>query len=387
MYKIAVFNKICEEGLSLLPDDKYKLTGEDANEAEGILVRSAKLHDLKMPDSIRGIARAGAGTNNIPVSECSDKGIVVFNTPGANANGVSELTILGLLLSSRKVFEGIEWAKTIQGDIEKKVEKGKGQFAGPELKGKTLGVIGLGAIGVLVANSGIKLGMKVIGYDPYVSVKNAIGLSWSMKYAENIEELLGKADYISLHLPLMKETAEFINKDKIDKMKDGVRILNFSRASLVNEEDVINALDSSKVSKYVTDFPTEKMIKNVNVICIPHLGASTPEAEENCAVMAVSQLRDFLENGNIINSVNLPNCSMDRNPGTVRITVINKNVPNMIGSLTGILAKHHINIIEMVNKSRGEYAYNIIDVSGPVTEENLSEIRHIEGILRAFCLS
>lgn len=387
MYKIAVFNKICEEGLSLLPDDKYKLTGEDANEAEGILVRSAKLHDLKMPDSIRGIARAGAGTNNIPVSECSDKGIVVFNTPGANANGVSELTILGLLLSSRKVFEGIEWAKTIQGDIEKKVEKCKEQFAGPELKGKTLGVIGLGAIGVLVANSGIKLGMKVIGYDPYVSVKNAIGLSWSMKYAENIEELLGKADYISLHLPLMKETAEFINKDKIDKMKDGVRILNFSRASLVNEEDVINALDSSKVSKYVTDFPTEKMIKNVNVICIPHLGASTPEAEENCAVMAVSQLRDFLENGNIINSVNLPNCSMDRNPGTVRITVINKNVPNMIGSLTGILAKHHINIIEMVNKSRGEYAYNIIDVSGPVTEENLSEIRHIEGILRAFCLS
>lgn len=382
MYKIAVFNKICEKGLALLPEENYKLTGEETNGAEGILVRSAKLHDLEMPDSIRAIARAGAGTNNIPVIECSNKGIVVFNTPGANANAVSELTILGLLLSSRKVYEGIEWTKTLQGDVEKKVEKGKEQFAGPELKGKTLGVVGLGAIGVLTSNSGIKLGMEVIGYDPYVSVKNAIGLSWDMKYAENIEELLAKADYITLHLPLVKETAEFINKEKIDKMKDGVRILNFSRSSLVNEDDVINALDSSKISKYVTDFPTEKIIKNPKTLCIPHLGASTPEAEENCAVMAVSQLKDFLENGNIKNSVNFPNCSLDRNPGTARITVINKNVPNMIGALTGVLAKYHINIIEMVNKSKGDYAYNILDVSGFVTEENLYEIRHIDGILR-----
>ncbi|MDV3427511.1 MAG: phosphoglycerate dehydrogenase [Bacillota bacterium] len=382
MYKIAVFNKICEEGLALLPEDDYKLTAEDTNEAEGILVRSAKLHNLEMPDSIRGIARAGAGTNNIPVSECSEKGIVVFNTPGANANAVSELTLLGLLLSSRKVYEGIEWAKTLQGDVEKKVEKGKEQFAGPELKGKTLGTIGLGAIGVLAANSGIKLGMKVIGYDPYISVKNAIGLSWDMKYAENIEELLGKADYITLHLPLIKETAEFINKEKIDKMKDGVRLLNFSRASLVNENDVINALDAGKISKYVTDFPTEKMIESKNAVCLPHLGASTPEAEENCAIMAVSQLKDFLENGNIRNSVNLPDCSLGRNPGTVRITVINKNVPNMIGALSGILAKYHINIIEMVNKSRGDFAYNILDVSGFVSEEILDEIRHIQGILR-----
>jgi len=382
MYKIAVFNKICEEGLALLPDENYKLTGEETNEAEGILVRSAKLHNLEIPDSIRGIARAGAGTNNIPVSECSEKGIVVFNTPGANANAVSELTLLGLLLSSRKVYEGIEWAKTLQGDVEKKVEKGKEQFAGPELKGKTLGVIGLGAIGVLVANSGIKLGMKVIGYDPYMSVKNAIGLSWDMKYAENIDQLLAKADYITLHLPLIKETTEFINKEKIDKMKDGVRLLNLSRASLVNEDDVINALDSSKISTYVTDFPTEKMIKSPKTVCLPHLGASTPEAEENCAIMAVSQLKDFLENGNIKNSVNLPDCSLGLNPGTVRITVINKNVPNMIGALSGILAKYHINIIEMVNKSRGDYAYNILDVSGFVSEENLDEIRHIEGILR-----
>lgn len=382
MYKIAVFNKICEEGLTLLPEEEYKLNIEEANGADGILVRSAKLHDLKIPDSIRAIARAGAGTNNIPVKECSEKGTVVFNTPGANANGVCELTILGLLLSSRRVYEGIEWTKTLQGDVEKKVEKGKEQFAGPEIKGKTLGVVGLGAIGVLVANSGIKLGMNVIGYDPYISVKSALGLSWDVKYTETIDALLGKSDYITLHLPLLKETIGFLNSDKIGKMKDGVRLLNFSRSDLVNEKDVIDALDNSKIENYVTDFPTVEMIKNPNSICIPHLGASTPEAEENCAIMAVSQLKDFLENGNIKNSVNLPNCSLSRNPGAERITVINKNIPNMIGALTGILAKYHINIVEMINKSKGEYAYNILDVCGYISEEILDEIRNTIGILK-----
>lgn len=382
MYKIAIFNKICEEGLALLPEEDYKLSGEEADGSDGILVRSAKLHDLKMSDSIKAIARAGAGTNNIPVKDCSEKGIVVFNTPGANANGVCELMILGLLLSSRRVYEGIEWAKTLQGDVEKKVEKGKEQFAGPEIKGKTLGVVGLGAIGVLAANSGIKLGMNVIGYDPYISVRNALGLSWDVKYADTIDQLLCKSDYITLHLPLLKETMGFINSDKIAKMKDGVRLLNFSRSDLVNEKDVIEALNNSKIGKYVTDFPTAEIMKNANSICIPHLGASTPQAEENCAVMAVSQLKEFLENGNIKNSVNLPNCSLSRNPGTERMTVINKNVPNMIGALTGILAKYHINIAEMVNKSKGEYAYNILDVSGYISEEILDEIRNIIGILK-----
>lgn len=387
MYKISVYNKICDEGICLLSEKEYILENENLDNADGLLVRSAKLHDLKFPNSLKAIGRAGAGTNNIPVKECSEKGIVVFNTPGANANGVCELTILGLLLASRKVIDGIAWAKTIEGDVEKKVEKGKEAFGGPEIKGKTLGVVGLGAIGVLVANSGIKLGMNVIGYDPYMSVKNAIGLSWDVKYAESIDALLSRCDYVTLHLPLIKETTEFINKDKIEKMKDGARLLNFSRSSLVKEADVLEALDKGKIFKYVTDFPTEGTLKNEDVINIPHLGASTPEAEENCAIMAVSQLKDFLENGNILNSVNLPNCTLDRNIGSTRITVINRNIPNMIGAITGVLAKNNINIIEMVNKSKGEYAYNIIDVDAIINEENIEEIKKIQGVLRVTIFS
>lgn len=381
MFKIAVYNKISNEGLCLFSEDKFSFQTEDVTNADGIILRSAKLHDIEFSKNLKAIARAGAGVNNIPVDKCSENGIVVFNTPGANANGVMELTILGMLLSSRKITEGINWTKTLKEDVAKQVEKGKGQFKGPEIKGKTIGVIGLGAIGVLVANTAIKLGMNVIGYDPYMSVKNAIGVSWDVDYAESLDELLSKSDYISLHIPLIKATTEFINKDKIAKMKNGVRLLNFSRGCLVNDDDIIEALESEKISKYVTDFPNEKILNTKNTICIPHLGASTPESEENCARMAAKELIDYIVNGNITNSVNLPNCSLERIEGTERITVINKNVPNMIGSLTGILAKYKINIIEMVNKSKGDYAYNIIDVKGCITEEKLDEIRNTEGIL------
>ncbi len=381
MFKIAVYNKISNEGLCLFSEDKFALQAEDVTNADGIILRSAKLHDIEFPKNLKAIARAGAGVNNIPVEKCSENGIVVFNTPGANANAVMELTILGMLLSSRDVVDGINWTKTLNNDVAKQVEKGKSQFKGPEIKGKTIGVIGLGAIGVLVANTAIKLGMKVIGYDPYMSVKNAIGVSWDVYYAESLDELLSQSDYISMHIPLIKATTEFINKDKIDKMKKGVKLLNLSRGCLVNDDDVVEALESGKISKYVTDFPNEKILHSKNTICLPHLGASTPESEENCARMASKQLIDYIVNGNITNSVNLPNCSLDRNPGTERITVINKNVPNMIGSLSAVLAKYNINIIEMVNKSKGDYAYNIIDVKGCITEEKIDEIRNTEGIL------
>lgn len=382
MFKLAVFNNISDKGLCLLSEDTYATSKEISNDSDGILLRSAKLHDIEMPNTIKAIARAGAGTNNIPVDACAEKGIVVFNTPGANANGVCELTVLGMLLSSRDVYGGIKWAEGIKENISKAVEKGKSNFAGPEIKGKTLGVIGLGAIGVLVANVAIKLGMKVVGYDPYMSVKNAIGLSWDVEYSNNLDDLLANADYISLHLPLMDKTKSFINKEQISKMKDGVRLLNFARGGLVNNEDVVSALNDRKIYKYVTDFPTDEIQNNPNAICIPHLGASTPESEENCARMAVSQLIDFLENGNIKNSVNFPTCCLERKKDLERITVINKNIPNMINSLTGVLAKNNINISEMVNKSRNDYAYNIIDIKGTVSKEILDEIREIEGILK-----
>lgn len=382
MFKLAVFNKISNEGLCLFSEDKYSFQEETLNEADGVILRSAKLHDVELPDTLKAAARAGAGTNNIPIDKCSEKGIVVFNTPGANANGVCELTILGMLLSSRKVVEGIDWTKTLTAEVSKQVEKGKSQFAGPEIKGKTLGVIGLGAIGVLVANAGIKLGMNVIGYDPYMSVKNALGLSWDVNYAETLDEILAKSDYISLHIPLMDATQFFINKEKLDKMKEDAKLLNFSRGGLVKDEDIIEALDSGKISKYVTDFPNEKLLNHKNIICIPHLGASTPESEENCARMASAQLIDYLENGNIKNSVNFPTCSLERTPGTNRVIIINKNVPNMISSITNVFSENNINIVEMVNKSKGNFAYNIIDTGSCPSEKELKEIKNIEGVIR-----
>ena len=382
MFKISTFNKISPVGLDLFEENKYTVEADDLENAHGIVLRSHKLHDTNFPQSLKAIARAGAGVNNIPIEKCTEEGIVVFNTPGANANGVMELTLLSLLLSSRKVPEGIEWAKTLDGDVSKKVEKGKSQFKGPEIKGKKLGVIGLGAIGVLVANTGIKLGMDVIGYDPYISVEKAIGLSWDVEYAKSLEYLLKNSDYISLHIPLMDKTKNFIDKKEIKEMKATARIINMSRGGLINEDALIKALNEDKVAKYITDFPNDKLINSKNVVGLPHLGASTYESEENCAKMAVVELKEYLEEGKITNSVNYPECHLERTEGTERITVFNKNVPHMISSLSSVLAKNDINIIEMVNKSKGDFAYNVVDVKGNITENIIKELKDIEGIIK-----
>lgn len=383
MFNITTFNKISNEGLKHFDSNKYSITPEDISKADGVVLRSFKMHDTELPDSLSAIARAGAGVNNVPVEKCSDKGIVVFNAPGANANGVKEMTLLALLTSSRKVNDGIKWVNNLEGDVEKQVEKGKSQFAGPEIMGKTLGVVGLGAIGVLVANMGIKLGMKVIGYDPYISVQKAIGLSWDVKYSSSLDELFGEADYVSLHLPLLDKTKGFMDEESIAKMKKGAKLINMSRGGLVNDDAILKAIAEDRISSFVTDFPTDNLINKDGVVCIPHLGASTPESEENCARMVVNQLINYLENGNITNSVNFPNCSLERTEGTHRITVLNRNVPNMIGSLTAVFSKYNANIIEMVNKSKGDYAYNIIDIAGTeVNEDKIEEIRNIDGIIK-----
>jgi len=382
MFEISVFNKVSAKGMKLFNNDSYTINEGNLESSDGIILRSEKLNDKILPENLKAIARAGAGYNNIPVEKCTEKGIAVFNTPGANANGVMELTLLSLLLSSRKVYEGIVWAKELEDNIASNVEKGKKNFAGPEIKNKTFGVIGLGAIGVIVSNMGIKMGMDVIGYDPYMSVKRALGLSWDVKYAESLDELLTKADYISIHIPLMEKTKEFINEEILNKVKDGARLINNSRGGLVDINAIINALKSGKLSKYVTDFPDELLLNCENVICIPHLGASTPESEENCAIMAANQLIDFLENGNIVNSVNYPKCIMERIKGTARITIMNKNISNMIGSYTKIFFEYNINIIDMINKSKGEYAYNIIDVEGDITKEMIRKIENLKGIIK-----
>jgi D-3-phosphoglycerate dehydrogenase len=382
MYNISTFNKISPVGLNLFEKNKYTLSEENLNDVQGIVLRSYKLHDVELPDSLKAIARAGAGVNNIPIQKCTEKGVVVFNTPGANANGVMELTLLGLLMSSRKVTEGIEWVNSLEGDVSKEVEKGKSQFKGPEIKGKKLGVIGLGAIGVLVANTGIKLGMDVIGYDPYISVEKAIGLSWDVEYAKSLNYLLKNCDYVTLHIPLMDKTKNFLNKKELQLMKSTARLINMSRGGLVNEDALLKVLKENKLAKYVTDFPNEKLLGNKNVICLPHLGASTYESEENCAVMAVKQLKEYLEEGKITNSVNYPECQLERTEGTERITVFNKNVPHMISSLSSVLANNDINIIEMVNKSKGNFAYNVIDIEGDISKDILEKIKSIDGIIK-----
>jgi D-3-phosphoglycerate dehydrogenase len=382
MYNISTFNKISPVGLNLFEKNKYILSEENLNDVQGIVLRSYKLHDVELPDSLKAIARAGAGVNNIPIQKCTEKGVVVFNTPGANANGVMELTLLGLLMSSRKVTEGIEWVNSLEGDVSKEVEKGKSQFKGPEIKGKKLGVIGLGAIGVLVANTGIKLGMDVIGYDPYISVEKAIGLSWDVEYAKSLNYLLKNCDYVTLHIPLMDKTKNFLNKKELQLMKSTARLINMSRGGLVNEDALLKVLKENKLAKYVTDFPNEKLLGNKNVICLPHLGASTYESEENCAVMAVKQLKEYLEEGKITNSVNYPECQLERTEGTERITVFNKNVPHMISSLSSVLANNDINIIEMVNKSKGNFAYNVIDIEGDISKDILEKIKSIDGIIK-----
>jgi D-3-phosphoglycerate dehydrogenase / 2-oxoglutarate reductase len=383
MYKIQNLNQIDEEGLKLFPVNRYEINSK-LTDPDGIILRSFKMHDMELPASLKAIARAGAGVNNIPIEKCTEKGIVVFNTPGANANGVKELVIAGLMLSSRKIAESIEWAKTLKGkgdEIPTLVEAGKGNFGGQEIKNKTLGVIGLGAIGVLVANAAQSLGMRVIGYDPYMSVKSALRLSRNVEVTYSAESLLNQADYITINVPQTGETKGYINKERIAMMKDGVKILNFARGGLINNADIAEALENGKVSCYVTDFPDAEIMEMKNVVAIPHLGASTAESETNCAIMAVEQMREYLENGNIINSVNFPAAEMERSTGGARILIANQNIPNMVGQITTALASANVNIANMLNRNRGDIAYNIIDVYRKEVEpEIIEKLINVEGV-------
>ncbi len=380
MKKIKLYNQIAEKGLSLFDDDY--LVGEVSN-ADAILVRSANLHEIPLEEPLQAIVRAGAGTNNIPIDKCSEKGIVVFNTPGANANAVKELVLMGMLLSSRPVLDANNWLKQQKGseDLATLVEKEKKRFKGCELSGKTLGVIGLGAIGLEVANMALHLGMEVIGYDPYLKVKSAWQLSRHVQLTKSLDTLYHKSDYITIHVPYMDATKHMIDVVALAKMKDGVRILNFARGGLVDEDAMCHALTSGKVKHYVVDFPSERMLKQPQAICIPHLGASTPESEENCAVMAVQQLKDYLENGNIINAVNLPNVSMDRSSGT-RITCFHHNVPNMLAQISNIVSSQSLNIANMLNKSKQDYAYTIIDLDDKDIKGVVEKLKQIPAVLK-----
>ncbi len=383
MFRISTMNKISPEGLELFPRDKYEVASDLPN-PDAILVRSANLLDMEFPASVKAIARAGAGVNNIPIPRCSENGIVVFNTPGANANAVKELVIASMLLASRKIVDGINWCQTIKDkadEVPDLVEKGKSKFEGPELRGKTLGVIGLGAIGVMVANDAHALGMNVIGYDPYISVDAAWSLSRAINRADTIESLLAKADYITLHVPLMEGTKGFINAEKIRIMKKDARIINLARGGLVNDADLLAALASDKLGTYVTDFPNAELLESGKVICIPHLGASTPEAEDNCAFMAVKQLMDFLETGNIKNSVNFPHSKLELR-ASHRLLVINRNIPNMVGQISTHLAEANINIMDLVNHHKNDFAYNIIDTEDAIPAAVLEKLSAVDGIIR-----
>lgn len=362
MFKILTLNKISKVGLGQLSDN-YTVSDNEAN-PDGILLRSFKMHDMELPESLKAVARCGAGVNNIPLDKCAEKGIVVFNTPGANANAVKELVLTGLLLSSRKIMASYAWAQSLQGteDIAKQIEKGKSNFAGPEIKGKTLGIVGLGAIGVLVANAAVALGMNVIGYDPYFSIKNALALDNAVKFTSNLDDIYAVADYITVHVPATPETKNMINAESLAKCKDGVRLLNFARNELVNVADVKTALESGKVSCYICDFPNEETVGVDGIITLPHLGASTPEAEDNCATMAAKEIMAYLEDGNIVNSVNYPNCSAPRIAGKVRVCVLHKNTPNMLAQITAFFGEKGINIEHMTNNAKGDYAYTILDV-------------------------
>ena len=388
MFRIKTLNKISPAGLSVLDKSRFTVS-DDAENEDGILVRSADMQDYPFPENLRAIARAGAGTNNIPIARCSEAGIVVFNTPGANANAVKELTVCALLLASRDVVGGADWVKLQAGsgaDVAAAVEKGKSQFVGPELMGKTLGVIGLGAIGVQVANIATKLGMTVYGYDPFLSVDAALSLSRFVHRAMDLETIYKNCDYITLHVPQTPETRGMINTDAINMMKGHVRILNLARGGLVNDDDMLAALETGRVAAYVTDFPNNKIVQGKRVVAIPHLGASSPESEENCAVMAAQELKDYLENGNIRNAVNLPSLVQDWS-GETRLCIIHRNVPNMLASVTTVLSREHVNVENMTNTSRGEYAYTIVDVSARVGDAVADELRAIDGILRVRVLN
>ena len=376
MYNVLTLNKIAAVGTSRL-GDSYTC-GDDVQNPDAILVRSAAMHDMEFGENLLAIARAGAGTNNIPKDKCADQGIVVFNTPGANANAVKELVLAGLLLSSRKVVEGIDWAKTLKGtgdEMGKKVEKGKSQFVGPEITGKTLGVVGLGAIGILVANVAVAVGMNVIGFDPYLSDANRAKLDPAVEVKDSSEEVMVNCDYLSVHVPLTDGTKDLVDAGMIAKMKDGVRILNYSRDGLVNTDAVLEGLKSGKVAKYVTDFGNDKILGEEGVIVIPHLGASTPESEDNCAVMACNQVKDYIENGNIVNSVNYPCLSLDRAEGTKRVCVLSKNVEDISKAVMAEVS----GVAGSASKARGDYAYTIVDVTGDADAEKIGAI---DGVIK-----
>ncbi len=382
MYEVLTLNKIAKCGLDMLDSDIFTVTDASEN-PDGIILRSFSMHEMEIPKSLKAVARAGAGVNNIPIDKMTQMGIPVFNTPGANANAVAELAIAGLLMASRKINDGINWAKTLKGEganVGKLVEKGKSAYTGPEIKGKTLGVIGLGAIGVMVANYAVALGMNVIGYDPYISVDAAWSLSGAVKKSADIKALVSKCDYITMHLPLLDSTRGMINEELMDCMEDGVRILNFSRGELVDNADMKKALELGKVACYVTDFPSEETLDMPNTVNIPHLGASTPEAEDNCAVMAAKELSDFMCTGNIRNSVNYPNCEMAMG-GKYRVTVAHKNMPNMLADFSALFSDANINIINMINKSKGENAYTMIDADS-IPDGIEEKIEATEGVQR-----
>lgn len=382
MFKYNCMNPISSVGLDLFTQE-YEKT-EDVSEAEAILVRSAVMHEMEFSGNLHAIARAGAGVNNIPLDKCADKGIVVFNTPGANANGVKELVIAGMLLASRDIIGGVNWvqAERQNEEVTKAAEKEKKNYAGHEIKGKKLGIIGLGAIGVQVANAATHLGMDVYGYDPYISVDAAWNLSRSIKHIKDVNEIYRECDFITIHVPLVDETRKMINKESIEMMKDNVVVLNFARDLLVDELDMVEALRQKKVKKYVTDFPNPVTAGEKGCIVIPHLGASTEESEDNCAMMAVKELKNYLENGNIKNSVNYPNCDMGQCTQVSRVSVNHKNIKKMISQFTTIFGENDMNIPNMVNKSKGDYAYSLFDLDQKITEEVLEQIKSIDGVLK-----
>ena len=383
MYRIRTLNKISSAGLAVL-DKLYFQVSDTVEKPHGVLVRSADMHDFEFPKSLRAIARAGAGVNNIPIDRCTENGIVVFNTPGANANAVKELVIAALLVSSRDFVAASNWIHA-QADsgakVSEVVEKGKAQFAGPEIKGKTLGIIGLGAIGVLVANAAVALGMEVYGYDPYLSVETALRLDGAVHHAKELDTIFNKADYITIHVPYNEATRHTIDGEAIRKMKGNVRIINLARGELVDDDAMIEALNTGRVARYVTDFPNEKILNAPNVVAIPHLGASSPESEQNCAVMAAQELKDYLENGNIRNSVNLPNVYMERS-GVARLCIIHRNIPAMLANIMAVLSREGANVEHMTNKSRGDYAYTVIDLDSTISDQLRLDLIAVENVIR-----
>lgn len=379
MYKIATLNKISKKGLHRFTE-AYEM-GAEAEDANGIIVRSQDMHGLEFSDDLLAIARAGAGVNNIPLDRCSEKGIVVFNTPGANANAVKELVIAGMLMSARNLPEAMSWTNGLKEDAAKAVEKGKAQFAGREIMGKTLGIVGLGAVGVLAANAAEQLGMRVIGYDPYITLHAAHALSNTIPVTQSLDMLLPKCDYVSIHVPALEGTKKMFDAARFAQMKNSACLLNFSRDTIVVEKDLLEALKNGLLRKYITDFPNETVLHHSGVVCLPHLGASTQEAEDNCAIMAVDQVMDYLENGNITNSVNFPACSLGAMTSLVRVGVLNKNIPAMLGKITGIFADMNINISDLINRSKGDLAYTLIDVDSEVDEASLRKALDVEGII------